>query len=343
MVRVLAFPAYSNKKSNPYNYMLYNEIEKYGCKVGEFSFKQALLLKYDLIHIHWPEIYLNSNYRLKAFFGSIAFLFVLFIAKLARKKIVWTVHNLKPHNVKYRLMNSIFWFFYIKMVDGIISLSKANESIALQEFKFKNCIKKSVAHHGLYHEAYENNITKEEARGYLGINEKAKVVLFLGQIKPYKNIEKLITEFNLNQDNDFVLLIAGRFDSNQYYCEVKNIIKSRNIVLVNKFIPDDEIQQYYKAADLCVLPFKNIFNSGSALLSVTFGAKVLVPYSENFREYQEILNDEVINTYKGELSFNIISDRKYYYKNDFGSFNNDFCEWSEIGFKHKDYYEGLVK
>lgn len=323
--------------------MLCNGLDRFGCDVEEFSFKRAMKLDYDLIHVHWPELFLNSNYFLKALLYSILFLVVLGIAKLAGKKVVWTIHNLTPHSIKYPRLNSIFWFFYIKLVDGIVSLSKANEKKAVDKFDFKNGLSKSVIYHGLYDNAYANEISTDEARKSLGIPADSNVILFFGQVKPYKNVEKLISEFNKNVDNNFKLLIAGKFESKEYYEEINSLIETDNVILVNKFIPDEEIQIYYNSADLCVLPFKNIFNSGSALLSVTFNTTVLVPYTDNFKEYQEILNDDCIKTYTGEITFETISKSITTSPIQLKALNTNLCDWDEIKKKHVQLYDILTK
>ncbi len=342
-MKLLAFPAFKNKKSNPYNYMLYDGLDSIDCDVEEFSFKKALMLNYDVLHVHWPELFLNSNYFLKALLYSTLFLIVLAIAKLAGKKVVWTIHNLTPHSVKYSKLNSIFWFFYLKIVDGVISLSSANEKKAIDKFGFKSCLPKAVIYHGLYDNAYQNEISCEDARESLGLPIDSKVILFFGQIKPYKNVEKLISEFNKNNGNNYKLLIVGKFDTKEYFDEINNLIETDNIVVVNKFIPDEEIQIYYNAADLCVLPFKNIFNSGSALLSVTFNTSVLVPYTDNFKEYQEVLNEDCIKCYTGEITFEKISRSLVKSPDKLKILNTNLCEWAQIKKKHVQFYNTLIK
>ncbi|MDC9514542.1 glycosyltransferase [Pseudoalteromonas sp. CST5] len=305
-MKVLAFPAFKNKKSNPYNYLLYTGMK--GADVSEFSFSEALKLNYDVIHIHWPEWYLNSNFLIKAFFYSFTLIFVLSYAKLFGKKIIWTVHNLKPHKVKYKVLNRVFWKLYIPLVDGIVSLSNTNEIVATEHFALPKKIKKTVVYHGLYSKIYENESSKYEARNKLGICEDKRVFLFLGQIKKYKNLTELINVFNESDKlkND-VLLIAGKFESESYYQEVLTLKGSNeNIIIYNKFIEDSDLQYFFNASDLSILPFKEIFNSGSALLSITFNTPVILPESNNFLEYGELFNKSIIHTYKNKITADFI-------------------------------------
>ena len=52
---------------------------------------------------------------------------------------------------------------------------------------------------------------------------------------------------------------------------------------------DADLPLYYQAADIAILPYKAIFNSGSALMCVSQGLPVLLPSSPNFEEYKNLL------------------------------------------------------
>jgi beta-1,4-mannosyltransferase len=303
LIRVLAFPAYKNKNSNPYNYLLYTGIEAFNVDVKEFSFMSCLLLRYDVIHIHWPETYLNSNYRIKNIFYSMALLFALFTAKVFSKKIIWTAHNLKPHHIKYKLLNTVFWKCYLRLVSGVVSLSKSNEKNFFNKFKALNTLPSVHIHHGLYKGFYPDHISQEQARSRLSLDNHSNVSLFIGQVKRYKNVEVLINLFNHSSHlKHSILIIAGKFESEIYFQEINAMAQpNKNIIIHNKFIPDTELQYYFRAADLCIFPFKDIFNSGSVLLSVSFDTPVLVPHSPNFEEYSLLLNNGLISTYTDQI------------------------------------------
>jgi len=311
-LKVLAFPKSKNYKSNPYNKLLYDDMNKISeFEVDEFSIKNLLTKKYNVIHIHWPEYFLNSHYVLKAFLYNIIFLLGgLYLQRKLGCKVVWTVHNIVPHEIKYKSLSNIFWRYFPRLVDGAISLSKENQKIAANSISGFNSLKvKKIIYHGLYDSVYLNSMSKSNCRKLLSLNDSDKVVLILGQIKKYKNVESLVNVFNeYNLDGKYKLIIAGKFESEEYYNYVKSSIKSDNIIIHNKFIPDDEVQIYYNSADLSVIPFKNIFNSGSMLLSVSFNCKVLVPHSPAFSEYKEMLGGNIITTYEDELSMSHIAN-----------------------------------
>ncbi len=342
-MKVLAFPAFKNKKSNPYNYLLYKDFK--GAEIFEFSFGKALRFNYDIIHIHWPEWYLNSNYFLKAASYSFLLIVILLVAKCFGIKVVWTIHNLKPHEIKYRFLNKIFWRVYPKLVDGIISLSDANEKIAVKFHSIKDNVSRATIYHGLYTEIYNNNIKSNEAKELLNINKKDRVCLFLGQVKKYKNVDELVKVFTSGGGlNKYTLIIAGKFESEEYYKETLELIgDNENILLYNKFISDDDLQVFFNAADLSVLPFKDIFNSGSALLSLTFNTSVLLPESENFLEYGRLIKNTKIYTYKESLTQASILEAIEGNSNDSNfindNINNEELKWSELQKKLLNYYK----
>lgn len=335
-IRVMAFPAYKNKDSNPYNYLLYSEMEKLDVEVKEFSLLAGLRLNYDIIHIHWPERYLNSNYLMKAWFFSIIFIFVLLWNRIFNKKIVWTVHNLKPHSVKYPVINYFFWPVFSKMVDGFISLSNANIELIMNDFPSLKYRKKVVTYHGLYDGIYPNVVNKKEAKAKLNLKTERKVCLFLGQLKPYKNVFSLVDMFSHNSFEDIDLVIAGKFDDFLYRKKVLDKAKGcKNINIFEGFVSEDDLQIYLNASDLMVLPFENIFNSGSALLGVSFRVPVLLPYSNNFEEYSKTCS-ELLVTYDSPLNKALITSAlSREYDKDLKTEN---FSWKEIAEKTKCFY-----
>jgi beta-1,4-mannosyltransferase len=343
MIKVLAFPAYKNKDSNPYNYLLYSGIEKQGVDVKEFSFKRSLFLKYDLIHIHWPEFYLNSHYLLKAFLYTSMFIFCLMFSKVFGKKIIWTAHNLKAHSIRYPRLSKYFWATYLRLVDGVISLSKANEKLFFDTFNFKQKIQSTVIHHGLYDSYYENNTSKQAAKKYFSIDESKKVCLFIGQVKAYKNVEALVKLFNEEKAlNNVVLIIAGKFESKAYFDQVNlQAAANENIIIHNKFILDNDLQYYFNAAEICLLPFKDIFNSGSVLLSASFKTPVIVPYSENFIEYANLIGMYSISTYANVINADLIVSKLAESGANSINFSDDLS-WSSLQKKLSQYYQIML-
>lgn|GEM_PF-1479991 len=308
--QVMAFPAFSNQMSNPYNALLYAAITQADAsiQVSEFSFKAALTKKVDIIHIHWPEVYAASRYILKAYIYTFMILFALFVSKMRGAKIVWTVHNLRPHKVKYPMLNKMLWPLFMKLVDGICSLSKANESIVLDTYPQLAPKRKVVTYHGLYNQADISTLTQSQARQHLELPDTGRVFLCLGQIKPYKGMEKLIRLFQLDEMQHHKLVIAGKALDTAYVNQLASIINdSSNIIFRPGFIANENLPHYFKAADWSVIAYDAIFNSGSALMSVTHKTPIILPYSDNFAEYGTLMPHQFL-LYAQEINSTTITD-----------------------------------
>ncbi len=132
--------------------------------------------------------------------------------------------------------------------------------------------------HGHYIDCYPNEISREAARDRLGLPADAFVYLALGLMRPYKGLEELAPAFRSLPDPGAVLLLAGR-PSPASYAETlaKLTAGDPRIRLIPQFVPPQDVQLYLNAADICVLPYRQITTSGAALLAFSFGAPVLAP------------------------------------------------------------------
>jgi glycosyltransferase involved in cell wall biosynthesis len=113
-----------------------------------------------------------------------------------------------------------------------------------------------------------------------GFTSEQTVFLFLGQIRKYKGIDDLIIAFNRVQQKfpHTHLIIAGK-PMDQINIEELDIepgAKSK-ITLVERYIPDHELQLFFNATDITVLPYKNILTSGSLLNAMSFSCPVIAP------------------------------------------------------------------
>jgi glycosyltransferase involved in cell wall biosynthesis len=125
-------------------------------------------------------------------------------------------------------------------------------------------------------------LTSAQAREALGVAARQKTLLFFGRIAPYKGLEHLIGALArlMKEDESYRLLIAGTIkDCREYWQEIQNRMDEAkvrsNIMERIEFIPDDKVELYFKAADVLVLPYTHIFQSGVLFLSYSFGLPVI--------------------------------------------------------------------
>jgi D-inositol-3-phosphate glycosyltransferase len=134
-------------------------------------------------------------------------------------------------------------------------------------------------------------MNREEARARLGLRLEEKVLLGFGRIAPYKGLEYLTTAFRqLRADGECVrLIIAGKVDDDGHYwnrilVQIRDLVDRGEILLKTEFIPDEETEVYFKAADALVLPYRHIYQSGILYLGQSYGLPVLAADVGSFRD-----------------------------------------------------------
>jgi len=113
-----------------------------------------------------------------------------------------------------------------------------------------------------------SNLRKE-----FGFSEHDKVLLFFGYVRKYKGLDLLIDAFPriLSSIPNSKLLIVGEFyDSPDLYFDlIKKLGLEKDTVVVNKFVPNEDVGKYYKVSDLVILPYRSATQSG--ILNVAYG------------------------------------------------------------------------
>jgi beta-1,4-mannosyltransferase len=302
-MRVLGMPAFSNRNTNPYNWLLYNSMLELGAKVNEFSLKELLINEHKIWHLHWPEMPLNHPNRIKALLKVKALFLQIDLAKMRGIKIVWTAHNLANHERLHPKLEIQFWKGFLSRLDGYISLSQAGIEAAQKYHPELKNIPGFVIPHNHYRGEYPDNVSPEKARAELGISPTAKVLLFFGRIRAYKNVPQLLQVFQNFTDPNSVLYIAGKAEVPGLTEDLAKQAKLDSRLQFDlDFISHEKAQLYFRAADLVVLPYREILNSGTALLSLSFDCPVLVPKRGAMGELQTIVGSEWVRTYEEDIT-----------------------------------------
>lgn len=198
--------------------------------------------------------------------------------KVLGKKLVYTAHNINmaKRDGRNTRLNVITLKLLYNMVDHIIVHTKEMKHDLKSEFDVDNK-KVSVFPFGINSTIPITDLSRQAARGMIGLSETTKVLLFFGNIAPYKGIEylfyaltKLKTEFK-----DLKLIIAGRIkECQEYWNRMLDIINDNElhkyILKRIEFIPDKETEIYFKTCDALVLPYKFIYQSGPLFLGYTW-------------------------------------------------------------------------
>lgn len=302
-MRILAKPGLEIGELNPYTRALYEHIQDLNHFVDEFNFRRALIEKYDIVHFHWPEYFVANPSWMKAVLGSLGILAAASWARARGSKVVWTAHNLKSHNQARPRAEKWFWRAFCNSLDGFIALSQSGRDDARRRHPALSKIPGFVTPHGHYRDEYPDCVSRNAARQSLRISHDARVICFFGTISPYKGVPKLVDAFRRTVEPGLVLLIAGANDcaADVEFCLAQAAQDSR-IRFHLRFVPKEEVQFFMRAADLVVLPFREVWNSGTALLALSFDLPVLVPDCGTFAELQRQAGADWVRLYRGELA-----------------------------------------
>lgn len=233
----------------------------------------------QVLHLHWINPYLKGTNWLLRLLYSLKFLLDIFLVRMTGVRVVWTIHNRLAHEAQFPGLELWTVRWLVKLVDRIIVHHQAARSELAELYQF-NLEKATVIPHGHYRSLYGNAIDSSEARAILGLPAAGKVYLNLGMLRPYKGIEQLLQTWKQHPEitADHTLLIAGKPKDETYGQQlVEQATAVKGIVLHQGFIDDHLIPVYLSAADVVILPFKDILTSGSLILAMSFDRPIIAP------------------------------------------------------------------
>jgi glycosyltransferase involved in cell wall biosynthesis len=189
----------------------------------------------------------------------------------------------------------------VEEVDGLLSLTEGGLEAARDAFPELAGMPAAVTPHGHYRDDYDFGATRREARARLGIQPDATLVVSVGMIREYKNVPALVRTV-VSGDADLVLAVAGKPASPALAEEIRAAASDDpRIVLDLAFQSDEAMAIWLRAADLVVLPYRAIQNSGSALLALSADRPVVVPALGAMRELQEAVGPDWVRCFAGEF------------------------------------------
>lgn len=236
----------------------------------------------DVLHLHWLELLYASPRLPRSLRLLSAVLLGLVWAKAGRCRIVYTVHNLNPHEQAFPVLDRIAQQVLFSLADA---LHVHDEDAAFDVTRnYGRRRRVYVIPHGSYVGAYPNDSTRQEARGRLGLPSGSFVYLFLGQLRRYKGIEDLVDAFGRLGDAESHLVIAGHVHDPQYAADLIRLTQGRARIHTRfEYVADDQLQYFMSASDVFVLPYHDVTTSGAAVLGLSFGKPIVAPALRGFR------------------------------------------------------------
>jgi glycosyltransferase involved in cell wall biosynthesis len=231
----------------------------------------AATAKSKLFHILW-------NNKFQYFDRTVLMLYY----KLLRKKIAFTAHNVNvgKRDSEDSILNRFTLRMQYRIADHIFVHTERMKRQLIDEFAVPERAV-TVIPFGINNSVPNKGITRAQARKRLRINEGERTILFFGGVRPYKGLKYLVDAFNLLESGNYRLIVAGepKKGTEQYIKDIQLAISragtGARIIQRLEFIPDDETELYFKASDVSVLPYTEIFQSGVLFLAYSFGLPVI--------------------------------------------------------------------
>ncbi len=255
--------------------------------------RYAARTKPRVLHILW-------NGKFEFFDRTLLMLYY----KLCGKKVVLTAHNVNGarRDGKDSLLNRVTLRMQYSLCDHVFVHTQKMKEELCEGFRVPGDAV-TVIPYPMNYALHDTELTSAEAKLRLGLGDEERTILFFGKIRPYKGIEHLVAAFKLlsaPRKGNYRLILAGEptKDSEEYLHEIQHFVEQefhpQQVILRIQFIPDEEMELYFKAADVLVLPYKEIFQSGVLFLAYSFGLPVIATDVGSFRE-------DIVEGYTGFL------------------------------------------
>ncbi|RIK42102.1 MAG: hypothetical protein DCC55_09790 [Chloroflexi bacterium] len=231
----------------------------------------------DVLHLNWPHFLYDAPDLAGQVERCANLVSNLALARTLGYKIVWTVHNLYPHETLSHSLDRLVRLALTNLCSAVIVHCEHARQVVRQHFFCGENV--FLIPHGHFIDAYPNMLDRRAARQQLGIDEGCFVYLFFGNVRPYKGLETLLEVFGRLPGAELRLLLAAKIysDYGERFVEEARQADSRVLVHPSRFFANEEFQRFFNAADVAVLPFLDVLTSGSAITALSFGLPVIVP------------------------------------------------------------------
>jgi glycosyltransferase involved in cell wall biosynthesis len=288
--------------------------------------RYATTAKPEIFHILW-------NNKFQFFDRTLLTLYY----KLLGKKIVLTVHNVNANvrDSRDSALNRRTLRFQYQHADHIFVHTQEMKAELSKEYRVSES-RVTVIPFGINNSVPNTSLSPDQAKEKLGLRKDEKAILFFGNIAPYKGLEYLVSAYQAiaARRSDFKLIIAGRPKGfEKYWADLHETIRADvqrgKILLRKEYIPDEETEVFFKAADVLALPYRYIYQSGVLFLGYSFGLPVLAADVGSLKE--EVVEGETGFVFKPEAPVDLARAIETYFS------SNLFSDLNARRLKIRDY------
>lgn len=200
---------------------------------------------------------------------------LLYLRRLRRRHpyigVVATIHDVDP-------VTTVFGEHgvpgILHLADGVIVHGQASKATLIRRFPFLDQDKVHVAAHG---PLYVSDLSPLEDAS--NAERKKHVALVFGEIKRYKGLDilaKALCSLNAEDKAKLKIVVAGKLEEAACRAHLEQLRDTGvEVDLRVGYVPSKEVASLFRAADLALLPYKAITQSGVLLTALAQGRAVI--------------------------------------------------------------------
>lgn len=301
-LRVGSWPG-SESRSNAFVANFLDSLVAGGCEIVSLPDPAAFAgAEVDVLILHWLERLFWTARSDRDLFRRVAGFLKALRTVPERTRIVWLVHNLAPHD--QRRLHGWVWRFLIPVVarrtDAVLTLSSGTvDQVRLAIPGLALCPAL-----GCHHPAYRLSPTASAGgmRRKLGLPEDAKVIGYVGNLRPYKGLDQLIEVFSQLPGRELRLLLAGSAAPHDRDALVALAAGDVRIRIEARRLEAEEFDACLLACDLVAAPFRDYLHSGSMVHALCAGRPLLTPDTPFSRCLAAEVGGDWVMTHDGPLT-----------------------------------------
>lgn len=257
----------------------------------------SVLAAGDVLVLHWPDEFFYARSLSRRFRGMRSLTALLIAKYVQRKRIIWVGHNLVPHQRGARV-SRIRLPVFLRAVDGLIFLSRASQSLFCETYPQLAAVPSIVVPHGHYRSRERSLPSVRDVAGPRPVR-----LAFMGQVKRYKApdiVARLVASLSPDRCE---LVIAGQCKDPDLGSELTTIAAGvSNVDIQLGYLEDAALEALIDGADAVILPYRDILNSGSALMALSRFRPVIAPRLGSLVDLQNEVGEAWVWLYEGDLT-----------------------------------------
>jgi len=305
-MKVLVLP----RAPSPYQNELYAAMRRQGTRVSYLGVLTSsrtlnlLLLPFEtlvraatgwrIVHVHWLFGFAlpgSERFPLLRRLSQAWFMFWLAITQSARVRIVWTAHNVLPHERVFH--DDLAARRALVRASRLVIAHSTATLGALDSLGLRPCATLVVPHGPI-------------AMGIRGASRQPgstpgqRRLLFFGQVREYKGVEELVAAATqVPATTQFTLLVAGECGDAALRQRLERLaaLAPNRVILDLRYMSDTHLAHLVDDADIVALPFRRVTTSGSAWLALNRGRPLILPRLPAFDEFP----DDAVWRYDGTI------------------------------------------